>query len=80
MMDSRTDALKRELRKVLGWIVCAPRPLRWREIQAAVTIDVDEGRINMDKQLLESPKGLLVAFIEVRSNEMVELVHGTARE
>ena len=27
------------VRKLLGWMVCAKRPLKWREIQAAVSLN-----------------------------------------
>lgn len=80
MIDSRTEARKREVHKVLAWVVCAPRPLRWREVQAATSIDLDRERVNMNRKLLETPKGLLAAFIEVQDNGMVELVHETARK
>lgn len=34
----------------------------------------------IEQQLLEAPKSLFAAFIEMRPNGMVDLVHGTARE
>lgn len=80
MIDSRTDAVKEKLRTVLGWVACAPRPLRWREIQGAICIDPDEETVKATKSLLEDPKSLFVSFVEIQHNNMVELVHHTARE
>jgi hypothetical protein len=68
------------MRQVLGWIVCAKRPLRWREIQGAICIDMEQQLVDYDKQLLDSPKGLFAALVEMQADGTVELVHGTARE
>jgi hypothetical protein len=41
---------------------------------------MEQQLIDRDKQLLDSPKGLFAALVEVRADDTVELVHGTARE
>lgn len=81
IQELRPDRISRKRTlEVLGWIICAPRPLRWREVQAAISIDLDDGYLNSDKRILDTPKGLLTAFIEVRENGMVEIVHESARK
>lgn len=60
--------------------MCAPRPLRWREIQAVVCLDLDNQEVNDNRQLRDSPKDLFEALVEVQLNDTVELIHGSARE
>ncbi|OTA61606.1 hypothetical protein K449DRAFT_370870 [Hypoxylon sp. EC38] len=78
--ENKAHGLTQEISMVLGWIVCAPRPLRWREIQGAMSLDIEKQEINHECRLLDSPKDLFASFIEVRPNDTVELIHGTARE
>ncbi|KAI2633104.1 hypothetical protein GGS26DRAFT_555304 [Hypomontagnella submonticulosa] len=78
--EDRPHILTNEIEKVLGWIGCAPRPLRWREIQAAVCLDIDNQEVNHGRRLLDSPKELFASLVEHQPNDIVELVHGTARE
>ncbi|KAK7750570.1 hypothetical protein SLS62_007546 [Diatrype stigma] len=78
--ESKTDNVLKYLNQILGWIVCARRPLRWREIQGAVSIDLENEHIDYKKEISESPKGLFASLVEVKEDGTVELVHGTARE
>lgn len=80
MLDNRSDIWLEKIRMVLGWVACALRPLRWREIQAGVSIDMDNEKLNPNKRLVESPRDLFVAFVEVKTDGVVELIHRTARE
>ena len=68
------------LRQVLGWIVCARRPLRWREIQGAICIDLENQHVDYNRAISDTPKGLFASLVELRVDGTVELVHGTARE
>lgn len=72
--------MKKTLKTILGWVACAPRPLRWREVQSAISINLEDESIDADKKLVDDPKALFSSFIEIQSNGMVDLVHGTARE
>ncbi|KAH7329590.1 hypothetical protein B0I35DRAFT_420512 [Stachybotrys elegans] len=67
------------VQEILGWIACAKRPLHWCEIQGAVCIDLDNQCLNYDKEILDTPQGLLASFIELRTDGTVQLVHETAR-
>lgn len=68
------------VRKLLGWMVCAKRPLKWREIQAAVSIDPDEQTVDFDSRSLRSSvEEYCGSLIQVLSGDRVELVHTTAK-
>jgi len=80
VLDSRGEHVINPLKQVLGWIVCARRSLQWAEIQAAVSIDLENEGINHDRRISDSPKGLFASLVEIHADGTVELVHGTARE
>ena len=68
------------VRKLLGWMVCAKRPLKWREIQAAVSMDVDEQTIDFEGMGLRGRvEDYCGSLIQVHSGDRVELVHTTAK-
>ncbi|KAI9654109.1 MAG: hypothetical protein M1821_006820 [Bathelium mastoideum] len=82
VFELRDDApvLVDRIRQVLGWIVCAQRPLQWREIQGAFCIDIDQQCINYDRSLVDSPKALFASLVELEDDGTVNLVHESARE
>ncbi|KAI9683271.1 MAG: hypothetical protein M1822_006136 [Bathelium mastoideum] len=82
VFELRDDApvLVDRIRQVLGWIVCAQRPLQWREIQGAICIDIDQQCVNYDRSLVDSPKALFASLVELEDDGTVDLVHGSARE
>jgi hypothetical protein len=66
--------------KLLGWMVCAKRPLKWHEIQAAVSIDPMEGTVDLDKRKLRVHiRDLCGSLIQALPGDRVELVHSTAK-
>ncbi|KAK3684319.1 hypothetical protein B0T22DRAFT_493833 [Podospora appendiculata] len=80
VVHSADQRRSKVVRQILGWIVCARRPLKWREVQAAVCINVQTQAVDYRRKLLQSPKQLFASFVEVRADDTVELVHGTARD
>ncbi|KAI1846006.1 hypothetical protein JX266_007815 [Neoarthrinium moseri] len=78
--ESQGDQIAENVQQVLGWIVCAKRPLRWYEIQGALCIDTEDQHVNYDREISDSPKGLFASLVEVQGDGTVELVHGSARE
>ena len=67
-------------RRLLGWMVCARRPLKWREIQAAVSTDPVDQTINFnDRQLRIHIRDICGSLIQVLPGDRVELVHSTAK-
>ena len=64
---------------LLGLMVCAKRPLRWHEIQAARSINTTEQTFDFRSQKLRSDiKEYCGSLIQVLPGERVELVHTTA--
>ena len=69
------------MHNMLSWISYSQRPLRWYEIQAAISIDTENETINEDSRRLGGDaKDLCASFVEVLSDQTVKLVHSTARE
>ncbi|KAG4435756.1 hypothetical protein IFR05_008770 [Cadophora sp. M221] len=75
--------------QILGWVICAERPLRWREIQSRFCIDPEIGNANTQKKPVKSCKHLCGSLVEVQTIELtggvesegeVEMVHPSAKE
>jgi len=66
--------------KLLTWMVCAKRPMKWREIQCAVSIDIEEQVVDWDrKQFSVDSKDLCGSLVEVHADGTVNIVHHTAK-
>ncbi|KAF7947217.1 uncharacterized protein EAE97_004466 [Botrytis byssoidea] len=66
--------------RLLGWISCAKRPMRWHEMQAAVSINMDDEDVNFeDRQLRAHIQDLCGSLVEVLPGDRVQLVHSTAK-
>jgi WD40 repeat protein len=73
---SKNAREKKLTQAILTWVVCASRPLRLNEIQAALKVDVGITVRNI-KQSIE---GLCGQLLYVDKNDVVQIVHSTARE
>lgn len=69
----------KEAKRLLAWVVCATRPMTWLEIQAAVSFDGDEQKLDHGGRLVLDAKGVCGSLIEVFQEE-VTLVHSTAKQ
>ncbi|KAH8892450.1 hypothetical protein GQ53DRAFT_646497 [Thozetella sp. PMI_491] len=65
--------------KLLGWLACAKRPLRWYEIQGAMSLDLDEQTVKETRRLAKDPKELCSSLVEQHSDGTIALVHSTTR-
>ncbi len=65
--------------RLLGWLACAKRPLRWYEIQGAMSLDFDDQTVREIKRLVKDPKELCSSLVEHHADDTVELVHSTRR-
>ncbi len=75
--DSRRQAAAA---KLLAWIVCAKRPLRWHEIQGAFAISLDDVTVDFENRRLRvDAKELCGSLITLHACGTIELVHTTAR-
>jgi hypothetical protein len=69
------------IRKLLGWMICVKRPLKWHELQAAKSIDPEQKTIDFEELKLRSHIqdfcGSLIVILP--DDRGVELVHTTAK-
>ena len=70
----------KRIKEMLGWIVCARRPLQWEEIQTTACISPTHGNFDVRRRLVDSPNELFASLIEYHLDGTVDLVHGTARK
>ncbi|KAG5771589.1 hypothetical protein H9Q72_001895 [Fusarium xylarioides] len=77
----------RTVKKILGWVICAARPLRWREIQSRFCIDADKMTCNIRNLRRDSCKSICSSLVDVakcdlfpsvESEQVVSMVHETA--
>ncbi|KAF5252268.1 hypothetical protein FANTH_2824 [Fusarium anthophilum] len=75
------------VKKILGWVICAERPLRWREIQSRFCIDAEKETCNIRNLRRDSCKSICSSLIDVTNCEMfpnteseqvISIVHETA--
>ena len=67
------------IRMLLGWLVCAKRPLKWYEIQGAIAVDLESGSLSPKRQFQEDGKDLCASLVEINPDQSVTLVHSTAK-
>jgi hypothetical protein len=79
ILDESRPAHCEGARKILAWLVCAMRPLRWREIQCAISTDADAGMVDPDQRLVMGPKEICGSLVEQQHDESLRLVHTTAK-
>jgi hypothetical protein len=66
--------------KILGWMVCVTRPLKWFEIQAAFSTDLVKQTIDFDGDMLRfNIQELCGSLVQVAAGDRVRLVHHTAQ-
>lgn len=68
---------------LLGWLVCSKRPLKWTEIQVALSIDLhstdDMNKLDVDLKLSDDVQDLCGSLVQILKGNRVELVHSTAK-
>ncbi len=85
------ERLKRDLspgqlkytRLLLGWLVYAKRPLKWTEIQVALSIDMgdlDTNELDMELRICDEPEELCGSLVQKLKGNRFELIHSTARQ
>lgn len=81
-------AERESAKSILEWVVCAKRPLRFNELQATFSINLDEEVIDFESRCLRpnSPdqchfvvKSLCGSLVEVLKGNVIHLVHDTAK-
>jgi hypothetical protein len=79
MSEQRLSPQWDHIRELLSWIVCAKRPLKWKEIQVARSINVEYQIIDYDNQHLRGNIHELCGSLVDISENCVNLVHSTAK-
>jgi hypothetical protein len=73
--------------KIIGWVTCAKRPLKWREIEATFSIDHTNNTLAYEHgKLREGCKLFCGSLVDLQLREtehvteaIITLVHETAR-
>jgi hypothetical protein len=65
--------------KILSLMVCSKRPLRWRELQGAISIDPLDQVVDPVRRLAIHVRDICGSLVEVLSGDRVEFIHATAR-
>lgn len=58
IMKKPGSSRHKTVKKILGWVICATRPLRWREIQSRFCIDADKEICNIKSLRRDSCKSI----------------------
>lgn len=70
----------KDISRLLSWLVCAKRPLKWHEIQVMNSINREERHVALShKSFIKSPKDLLSSLIETRIDGSLEFVHRSVK-
>ncbi|KAG4254580.1 hypothetical protein FPRO03_06920 [Fusarium proliferatum] len=87
IMKKQGSSRHKTVKRILGWVVCATRPLRWREIQSRFCIDADKEICNAKYLRRDSCKSICSSLVDVtncdmfpniESEQIVTMVHETA--
>lgn len=65
--------------KLLGWMTCAIRPLKWHEMQGAMSIDMDKSNVDFEGRQARRHALELCGSLVIEHQNRLCLVHGTAR-
>ncbi|RDW70893.1 uncharacterized protein DSM5745_08404 [Aspergillus mulundensis] len=80
VLKDQDESRAKYARKVLGWLVCGKRSLKWHEIQGAISTDIDTRTIDFENRKLSvDSKQLFGSLVEIQDGGEVELVHTTAK-
>ncbi|TVY90638.1 C2H2 finger domain transcription factor, partial [Lachnellula willkommii] len=80
ILTNPKDSEREITQKLLGWIVSAKRPLKWHEIQGAVSINTKDKSVDFDtSHLAIDIRDLCGSLVDVLPGDRVQLVHETAK-
>ncbi|KAH8802967.1 hypothetical protein F5884DRAFT_803827 [Xylogone sp. PMI_703] len=65
---------------LLGWLVCAKRPLKWHEMQSILSYDPSRQWIDFDKKMLrQNVTKYLGSLVHILDGSHIRIIHSTAR-
>ncbi|KAK6860606.1 hypothetical protein PG995_004242 [Apiospora arundinis] len=66
--------------RLLGWLVCAKRPLKWHEIQVMHSIRLENGNVDLERRKFgKSPKDILDSLVETHADGSLEFVNSSVK-
>ena len=68
-----------EATKLLGWMVSAKRRLTWKEMQVALSIDIDNQAIEYENKRLRKHIHEICGSLISVNNDQVSFIHSTAK-
>ncbi|KAN0113190.1 NACHT domain containing protein [Hyaloscypha variabilis] len=69
---------QRVARRILSLMLCSRRPFRWREVQAAISINTVDRVVDSTRRLPMHIRDICGSLIEVLPGDRIEFVHVTA--
>jgi len=70
-----------EALEIMGWVVCAKRPLTYHELQGILSYDPDERSMNMNLDMLRNQvEDMLGSLVHVYPGRGIDLIHETAKK
>ncbi|KIV79744.1 hypothetical protein PV11_07289 [Exophiala sideris] len=67
--------------KILGLMICARRPLKWHEIQCALSTNVADGTVDFAQRRSRTHiREICGSLVNALSGDRLELVHSTAKD
>ena len=66
-------------KKLLSWLLCAKRPLKWHEVQGCICLDPEDCSFDPDRKLVRDVKHFCGSLVEVRKSGAIAIVHLTAK-
>ena len=65
---------------LMGWLVCAKRPLKWYEMQAILSYDPANQKVDFDNKMLrQNAKRYLGSLVQILDGGHIRIIHSTAR-
>jgi len=81
VFDNVNRSESEDAQKILSWVTCAIRPLKWHEVQAVFAIDTELQNVNFEERRLRvTSKDLCGSLIETRTDNTIEMVHRSAKQ
>ena len=81
VFENPIESEREDAQRILSWVVCARRPLKWHEFQGGIfSIDTGSQTVDFeDRRLRVTSKDLCGSLIEIRPGDTIELVHRSAK-
>ena len=65
-------------KRILSLMICSVRPLKWREIQAVLSIDFEAEKVDASRRTATHIKDVCGSLVDVLPGDRMEFVHSTA--